>query len=87
MLTVDDFAKVRLAHRDGMSIRAIARTFKLVFNSWFSQVSFPQRLGKTRGRRGTMFCSRTAARRSVRLLHRRRHCDAGRLKGSTRRPR
>jgi transposase len=28
MLTVDDYAKVRLAHRDGMSIRAIARTFK-----------------------------------------------------------
>ncbi len=27
MLTVDDYAKVRLAHRDGMSIRAIARTF------------------------------------------------------------
>src|ERR1700688_141534 len=27
MLTVDDFAKIRVAHRDGMSIRAIARTF------------------------------------------------------------
>jgi transposase len=27
MLTVDDYAKIRLAHRDGMSIRAIARTF------------------------------------------------------------
>ena len=27
MLTVDDFAKIRLAHRDGMSIREIARTF------------------------------------------------------------
>ena len=28
MLTVDDYAKIRLAHRDGMSIREIARTFK-----------------------------------------------------------
>jgi transposase len=28
MLTVDDYAKIRVAHRDGMSIRAIARTFK-----------------------------------------------------------
>jgi transposase len=28
MLTVDDHAKIRLAHRDGMSIREIARTFK-----------------------------------------------------------
>jgi transposase len=28
MLTVDDYAKIRLAHRDGMSIRALARTFK-----------------------------------------------------------
>ena len=27
MLTVDDYGKIRLAHRDGMSIRAIARTF------------------------------------------------------------
>jgi transposase len=27
MLTVDDYGKVRIAHRDGMSIRAIARTF------------------------------------------------------------
>src|ERR1051325_10740679 len=27
MLTVDNYAKIRLAHRDGMSIRAIARTF------------------------------------------------------------
>jgi transposase len=27
MLTVDDYAKIRLAHRDGMSIREIARTF------------------------------------------------------------
>jgi transposase len=27
MLTVDDYAKIRIAHRDGMSIRAIARTF------------------------------------------------------------
>src|SRR5262245_36598888 len=27
MLTVDDHTKIRLAHRDGMSIRAIARTF------------------------------------------------------------
>ena len=27
MLTVDDYAKIRLAHRDGMSIRAIARVF------------------------------------------------------------
>jgi transposase len=27
MLTVDDYAKIRLAHRDGMSIRDIARTF------------------------------------------------------------
>src|SRR2546423_621411 len=27
MLTVDDYAKIRLAHRDGMSIRAIARAF------------------------------------------------------------
>src|SRR5262245_9956170 len=27
MLTVDDYAKIRLAHRDGLSIRAIARTF------------------------------------------------------------
>src|ERR1700676_2533062 len=27
MLTVDDYAKIRLAHRDGMSIRALARTF------------------------------------------------------------
>ena len=28
MLTVDDYAKIRIAHRDGMSIRAIARTFR-----------------------------------------------------------
>ena len=28
MLTVDDYAKIRVAHRDGLSIRAIARTFK-----------------------------------------------------------
>ena len=27
MLTVEDYAKIRRAHRDGMSIRAIARTF------------------------------------------------------------
>lgn len=27
MLTVDDYAKIRLAHRDGMSIRQIARVF------------------------------------------------------------
>jgi hypothetical protein len=27
MLTVDDYAKIRLAHRDGMSIRESARTF------------------------------------------------------------
>ena len=27
MLTVDDYATIRLAHRDGMSIREIARTF------------------------------------------------------------
>jgi transposase len=27
MLTVDDYAKIRIAHRDGMSIREIARTF------------------------------------------------------------
>jgi transposase len=27
MLTVDDYAKIRLAHRDGLSIREIARTF------------------------------------------------------------
>ena len=28
MLTVDDYGKLRVARRDGMSIRAIARTFK-----------------------------------------------------------
>lgn len=28
MLTVDDYARIRLAHRDGMSIRDIARTFR-----------------------------------------------------------
>src|SRR5260370_34572052 len=27
MLTVDEYARIRRAHRDGMSIRAIARTF------------------------------------------------------------
>jgi hypothetical protein len=27
MLTVDDYARIRLAHRDGMSIRQIASTF------------------------------------------------------------
>ncbi len=27
MLKVDDYAKIRLAHRDGMGIREIARTF------------------------------------------------------------
>ena len=27
MLTVDDYGRIRRAHRDGMSIRAIARTF------------------------------------------------------------
>src|SRR5262249_55291398 len=27
MLTVDDYAKIRLARRDGLSIREIARTF------------------------------------------------------------
>lgn len=28
MLTVDDYGQIRIAHRDGMSIRAIARSFK-----------------------------------------------------------
>jgi hypothetical protein len=28
MLTVDDYAKILIAHRDSMSIRAIARTFE-----------------------------------------------------------
>ena len=28
MLTVDKYAKIRVARRDGMSIRAIARTFE-----------------------------------------------------------
>jgi transposase len=28
MLTMDDYGKIRVAHRDGMSIRAIARTFE-----------------------------------------------------------
>jgi transposase len=28
MLTVDDYGKIRIAHRDGMSIREIARTFE-----------------------------------------------------------
>ena len=28
MLTVDDYATIRLAYRDGMSIRNIARTFR-----------------------------------------------------------
>src|SRR5580704_6948179 len=28
MLTVDKYARIRQAHRDGMSIRAIARTFR-----------------------------------------------------------
>ena len=28
MLTVDDYTRIRIAHRDGMSIRAIARTFE-----------------------------------------------------------
>jgi len=27
MLTVDDYGKIRIAHRDGLSVRAIARTF------------------------------------------------------------
>src|SRR5438128_3387286 len=27
MVTMDEYARIRLAHRDGMSIRAIARTF------------------------------------------------------------
>lgn len=27
MLTVDDYARIRRAYRDGMSIRAIAKTF------------------------------------------------------------
>lgn len=27
MLTVDDYGRIRRAHRDGMSIRAMARTF------------------------------------------------------------
>ena len=27
MLTVEDYGRIRRAHRDGMSIRAIARTF------------------------------------------------------------
>ncbi len=27
MLTVDDYAKIRLARRDGMSIRELANTF------------------------------------------------------------
>jgi transposase len=27
MLTVDHYARIRLAHRDGMSIREIARSF------------------------------------------------------------
>ena len=26
MLTVDDYGQIRLAHRDGMSVRAVART-------------------------------------------------------------
>ena len=28
MLTVDDYGRIRRAHRDGMSVRAIARTFR-----------------------------------------------------------
>ena len=28
MLTVEDYAQIRLAHRDGMSIRAIAKQYR-----------------------------------------------------------
>ena len=28
MLTVEDYAKIRRAHRDGMSVRAIAKQFR-----------------------------------------------------------
>src|ERR1044071_5720565 len=40
MPRVDDYAKIRLAHRDGMSIRDIARTFQ------HSRGRAPQALGR-----------------------------------------
>jgi hypothetical protein len=34
MLTVDDYARITQAHRDGMSLRQIAETFRQVFREW-----------------------------------------------------
>ena len=49
MLTVDDYAKIRIAHRDGMSIRAIARTFGHSRRKVRAVLSNPQPKPYTRG--------------------------------------
>ncbi len=48
MLTVDDYAKLRLAHRDGMSIREIARTFHHSRRKVREVLAQPQPKGYTR---------------------------------------
>src|ERR1700730_7795553 len=48
MLTVDDYAKIRIAHRDGMPIRAIARTFEHSRRKVREILGSPQPKGYTR---------------------------------------
>lgn len=50
MLTVDDYGKIRIAHRDGMSIRAIARTFKHSRRKVRAVLANPQPAPYTRAR-------------------------------------
>jgi transposase len=50
MLTVDDYAKIRIAHRDGISIRAIARTFQHSRRKVREVLGCPQPMPYTRER-------------------------------------
>src|SRR5271165_2522621 len=50
MLTVDDYAKIRLAHRDGMSLREIARTFHHSRRKVREVLAEPQPKGYTRNK-------------------------------------
>jgi transposase len=50
MLTVDDYAKIRLAHRDGMPVREIARTFHHSRRKVREILAQPQPTGYTRSK-------------------------------------
>jgi transposase len=50
MLTVDDYGKIRIAHRDGLSIRAIARLFKHSRRKVREILAKPQPLPYTRAK-------------------------------------